>query len=638
MAITRLMQPFQLKNLQLRNRMVMAPMLSRLCHPNGVVSQKLIDYYVARARGGAGLIICEYCYIDTKESKANNGQLGVYDDQLISGLGDLAEAIQEWGAKTILQICHAGRSTSSRFMGRQPIAPSAMPTPMGEMAREMTIAEIEEIIESFAEAARRAKSAGFDGVELHGTHGYLLAQFLSPLTNHRADCYGMDRGLFALRTLERVRARVGNDYIVGYRMTANESLEGGLTLPEAKKFALRIEEKGIDYIHVSGGTAETALRITLPMYFPGKHLLPLAEGIKSVVRVPVIAVGAIHEPAAAEEALQKNQADLIAMGRALIADPELPNKIKSGRLSDIRTCLRCNDGCISRVRLALPQRCSINAEVGRERQMRLHPAPRSKQVCVIGGGPAGLEAARILALRRHRVTLLEKEPTLGGLVRYASVPDFKAELRSFLAYLKTQVEQCGVEIRRNCPATLEAVQELRPDAVVLAAGATMHRPAIPGADQLFVTQAVDLLAGRFQPGKRVLIVGGAAMGCEIALHLADQGRAVTLVEMLGELAPDLEPRTSLALRQLLQERRVETLIQWKVEKIEKNMVTLISRNWEKRVLETDSVILAMGLAPNRELLAPLQENFREVYAVGDCVEPRKIYQAIHEASFVGRTI
>ena len=347
MEFPHLMQSFQMKNLVLRNRIVMAPMLSRLCDPDGIVSQKLIDYYAERAKGGAGLIIVEYCYIDEKESKANQGQLGAYWDQLIAGLGDLAEAIQEWGAKAILQICHAGRSTSAKFMGRQPMAPSAMPGYTGEMAREMTLEEIEAAMESFAQAARRAKTAGFDGVELHGAHGYLMAQFLSPYTNRRTDIYGKDRGLFALQTLERVRARVGPDYVVGYRMGGEEFIEGGITLEETKAFARRLEERGIDYIHVSGGIIEVGEHFVIPMYFPKGDLLHLAEGIKQAVKIPVVAVGAIHDPFLAEESLKKKQADLIAMGRGLIADPEFPGKIHSGRLEDIRTCLRCNEGCSS---------------------------------------------------------------------------------------------------------------------------------------------------------------------------------------------------------------------------------------------------------------------------------------------------
>jgi len=633
-----LMQPFQMKNLALRNRIVMAPMLSRLCDPDGIVSQKLIDYYAERAKGGVGLIIVEYCYIDEKESKANQGQLGVYSDQLIAGLGDLAEAIQEWGAKAILQICHAGRSTSAKFMGRQPMAPSAMPGYTGEMAREMTLGEIEAVMESFAEGARRAKTAGFDGVELHGTHGYLMAQFLSPYTNRRTDVYGKDRGLFALQTLERVRAKVGSDYLVGFRMSGEEFIDGGVTLEEAKAFARRLEERGIDYLHVSGGIIEVGEHFVIPMYFPKGYLLHLAEGIKQAVKIPVVAVGAIHDPSLAEESLKKKRADLIAMGRALIADPELPRKIQSGRPEDIRTCLRCNEGCSSRVRRGKTQRCAVNAEVGRERTLRIHPASKPKQVCVIGGGPAGMEAARVLALRRHKVTLIEKENELGGLLRYASVPDFKEELRGFLQYLNTQVKKTGVEVLKGRQATLDLVKELHPDAVVLAAGSTMPVPEIPGAQKSSAANALDLLSGKFQPGDRVLVAGGAAMGCEIAAHLASLGKKVVVVEMMGGLALDLENRSRAALLHLLKERGVSTLLNWRLERIEEGRVLLSDRNRNRKEVGTDSVILALGLKPNQDLLEPLRKSFPEVQVIGDCLEPRKIYQAVHEGAFAGRII
>jgi len=638
MEFPHLMQSFQMKNLVLRNRIVMAPMLSRLCDPDGIVSQKLIDYYAERAKGGAGLIIVEYCYIDEKESKANQGQLGAYSDQLIAGLGDLAETIQEWGAKAILQICHAGRSTSAKFMGRQPMAPSAMPGYTGEMAREMTLEEIEAAMDSFAEAARRAKTAGFDGVELHGAHGYLMAQFLSPYTNRRTDIYGKDRGLFALRTLERVRARVGPDYVVGYRMSGEEFIEGGITLEETRAFARRLEERGIDYLHVSGGIIEVGEHFVIPMYFPKGYLLHLAEGIKQAVKIPVVAVGAIHDPSLAEESLKKKRADLIAMGRALIADPELPGKIQSGRPEDIRTCLRCNEGCSSRVRQGKTQRCAVNAEVGRERTLKIHPASKPKQVVVIGGGPAGMEAARVLALRRHKVTLIEKENELGGLLRYASVPDFKEELRSFLQYLKIQVKKTGVEVLEGHRATLDLVKELNPDAVVLAAGSTMPVPEIPGVQKSFAASALDLLSGKFQPGDRVLVAGGAAMGCEIAAHLASLGKKVVVVEMMGGLALDLENRSRAALLHLLKERGVSTFLNWRLEKIEEGRVLLSDRSGNRKEVGTDSVILALGLKPNQDLLEPLRKSYPEVQVIGDCREPRKIYQAVHEGFFVGRTI
>lgn len=638
MEFEKLTQPFRLKNLDLRNRIVMAPMLSRLCDPGGVVSPKLIDYYAERAKGGAGLLIVEYCYIDEKESKANQGQLGVYSDQLLAGLGDLAEAIHEWGAKTVLQICHAGRCTSRKYMGRQPMAPSPVPSYTGEMAREMTPEDIEGVIEAFAEAARRAKFAGFDGVELHGTHGYLMAQFLSPYTNRRADVYGRDRGLFGLRVLERVRSRVGKDFLVGYRLSGEEFVEGGITLDQARPFARRLEEAGIDYIHVSGSITEKGEHFVIPLYFPQGYLLHLAAAIKQMVQVPVIAVGAIHDPALAEEALEKGQADLIAMGRALIADPELPRKIQAGHAEDIRTCLRCNEGCSGRVRPNRTQRCAVNAEVGRERQMSIHPVSQPRHVCVIGGGPAGMEAARVLAQRKHRVTLLEKEDELGGLLRYASVPDFKKELRGFLHYQKRQIKKLGVEVLLRERATPERVRQLRPDAVILAAGSTMGVPGIPGADLPCAGTAVQLFAGALSTGDRVVVVGGSAMGCEAAAYLASQGKKVTVVEMLGDLAPDLETRARLALLQILKTKQVELLTGWKVQEIKKDRVLLAGREWQIKEIPAESVILALGLTPNRELIQPLKESFSEVHVIGDCLEPRKIYQAVHEGAFAARAI
>jgi len=616
----------------------MAPMLSRLCHPDGVVSQKLIDYYVERARGGVGLVIVEYCYIDREESKANQGQLGVYDDQLIAGLGDLAEAIRECGAKAILQICHAGRSTSSRFMGRQPIAPSAMGGYTGEMAREMTVKEIERVSEAFATGALRAKIAGFDGVELHGAHGYLMAQFLSPHTNHRSDRYGQDRGLFALQTLERVRDKAGEAFPIGYRMSAAEFVPGGISLEEARSFACRLEKKGIDYLHVSGGIIETAQNFVIPMYLPQGHLLPLAGQIKQSVSVPVMAVGAIHDMALAEKALATGKADLIALGRALIADPDLPNKAKAGFLENIRTCLRCNEGCSSRVPKGMTQRCSINTEVGREREKRVHPAPRPKVVCVVGGGPAGMEAARILAMRKHRVTLIEQDHELGGLLRYASVPDFKVELRGYVQYLKVQVQKLGVELMLDSRASLDLMRDLKPEAVVLAAGSRMDPPNIPGVAHPMVGTALALLSGKFVAGDRVLVAGGGAMGCEVAAHLALQGKTVFLSEMLSQLALDLENRSRSALLNLMKEKGVKTLNDRKVLAIESGRVFLADRENRQEEVLADSVILALGLKPNKELVAPFSENFKDCFVIGDCLEPRRIYEAVHEGAYVGRAI
>ena len=502
----------------------------------------------------------------------------------------------------------------------------------------MSLDEIESTIQAFANAAYRARSAGFDGVELHGGHGYLIAQFLSPYTNVRQDRYGKDRGLFGLQILDRVRSLIGRDYLVGYRISADEFMQGGTTLEEAKEFSGRLEKQGIDYIHVSGGSAETGQNIVIPVYFPQGHLLHLAEGIKQKVNIPVIAVGAIHDPQLAEDALQKKKADLIAMGRALLADPKLPDKIKADQLADICPCLRCNEGCRSRMMENKTQRCAVNAEVGRERSMKIRPTLKAKHVCIIGGGPAGLEAARILSLRGHRVTLLEKENRLGGLLRYASVPEFKAEMRHFMEYLIKQVNTLKVDVRHGCSATIDLVKEIKPDAVILAAGSSPLLPQIPGIEKPFVVNALDLLSGKSETGKRVLVVGGAAMGCEIAAHLAGQNRKVTLIEMRDAIALDLEPRARLALLSLLNQGGVEILEGRRLEKIEDGEIFVVDSNRNSKAIKGDSLILALGLIPNQELNQAVKENFGEVHIIGDCLKPRKIYQAIHEGAFAGRAI
>jgi 2-enoate reductase len=307
-------------------------------------------------------------------------------------------------------------------------------------------------------------------------------------------------------------------------------------------------------------------------------------------------------------------------------------------LENIRTCLRCNEGCSSRVPKGMTQRCAVNAEVGRERIMRIHPVPRPKQICIIGGGPAGLEAARILALRKHRVTLIEKDSDLGGLLRYAALPDFKTELRGYLNYLKIQVQKCGVDLMLNCQATIEIVGDLKPAAVVLAAGSEMPLPEIPGADLPMVGTALSLLSGKHKTGECVLVAGGGAMGCEIAAYLAAQGKKVILVEMLSDLAIDLENRSRAALLQMLKKNGVEILTDRRVLGIETGYVLLTDGEQNKGEVAVDSVILALGLKPNRTLLQPLKENFKECYAIGDCLEPRRIYQAVHEGAFIGRAI
>jgi len=634
-----LMSPYRLGKLELRNRMVMAPMLSRLCDQHGGVTQKLIDYYAARAEGGVGLIIVEYAYIDSEFSHAFIGQLGVYDDLLVAGLGDLAEAIHEWGAKALLQICHAGRCTSSKIIGRQPISPSANWNLAGtDMAREMTAGEIEDVKEAYAEAAHRAQMAGFDGVEFHGTHGYLLAQFFSPRFNRRSDSYGQDRARFPVEVVEKVRSRVGDDFVVGYRMSGEEFIPDGITIESAQDLARRLEQAGVDYLHVSAGLQEKGENFVPPVYLPVAPLVPLAEKVRGVVGVPVMTVGAIHDPDLAEDILAQGKADLVAVGRALIADPNMPAKVRAGRLETIRPCVRCMEGCCNRQASFLNQRCAVNPEVGRERDMKLTRADKVKRVCVIGGGPAGMEAASALAQRGHVVTLVEKEAELGGLLRFAAVPAFKKELNDLLNYMADEVNRHGVEVWLSQTATTDWIRGLSPDAVVVATGSSFRDPGIKGIDQESVVWATDLLADESRAGENVVVVGGSAMGCELALHLSRRGRSVTLVEMLDELAVDLFGVVRPVLLGLLEDSDVRVLTGHRLLEIQPTAALFSAPTQVPVAMHADTVALAFGLAPNTELAAQLAGAVENLYTIGDCVAPRKIYNAIQEGGFIGRKI
>lgn len=631
----KLLEPVKVGTMSLRNRIVMPPMCTRLAAPDGSVTKRMIDYYSERARGGVGMIIVEYSWIDEKESRAAISQLSVHSDHMITGLGELAEAIKVHGAGAVLQICHAGRQTTSAIMGKQPVAPSAVPCKfLRVMPRELTLAEIEEIQDAFAEAARRAKQAGFDGVEIHGAHGYLICQFLSPYTNRRTDKYGgplENRALFALETLEKIREKVGSQFTVGYRMSADEYVPGGLTLEETAKFAEMLEEVGVDYIHVSAGIYETLHHVVQPTYIERAHLLHLAEGIKKRVEVPVIAVGSL-DVETAEKALREGKADLVSLGRALIADPEIPKKLIEGRIEDIRPCIRGNEGCISRFFTGQTIRCEVNPAAGRECEFRIVPATLKKNVVVIGGGIAGMEAARVAALRGHKVTLIEKEEKLGGHAIEASVPKFKDDIRRLLSWLTKQVEKVGVEVKLKTEATPEFVKMLKPDVLIIAVGSDYIVPTIPGINKPFVATAADVLLGRKAVGEKVVVIGGGLVGCETALFIAEElKKKVTIVEMLDEILIGVEPICVMALMERLRKAGVKIHTGWYLEEVTDKGVICTDKKWRRHEIEADTVVLAMGLTARKELVEKFKGLAPEVYVIGDCVEARKIYHAFEDA-------
>lgn len=635
MANWKLLEPVTVGKLLFRNRIVMPPMLTCSARLDGSVTKVTLDHYSTRARGGVGAIIVEYSFVDNKASKAAPSQLGIYSDNLLAGLNQLAEVIKANGAAALIQIVHGGRQSSPGAMGREPVAPSAIPSKVtGVMPKELTIAEIVEIEDAFAEAALRAKLAGFDGVELHGAHGYLLSEFLSPYTNHRTDKYGgglEGRATAALEIIAKIRRKVGSDFIVGYRMSADDYLPGGITIAETGQFAMMLENAGVDYIHVSAGMAESGHHTVQPMYVSKAHNVHLAEGIKKMASIPVITVGS-HDVYTAEEALKQGKADLVAMGRTLLADPELPTKLASGRVSDIRPCIRGNEGCISRVDFGLMIRCEVNPACCRDDEFNIIPAANKKRVTVIGGGIAGLEAARVAALRGHEVTLLEKGGKLGGHLIEATVPKFKDKTRELLGWLIEQVEKTGVRVKLKTEATSSLIGELKPQVLIVAIGSDYIIPRVPGCEKACVLTAKNVLLGERAVGDKVVVVGAGLIGCETALYLTDElNRKVSIVEMLDEMLVGVQFMCQLALKERLKELDVDIHLGWHLDEITDKGLICSDKIWRRHQLEADTVVLATGLAARKGEVEQFKGLAPEVYTIGDCVEARKIYHCFEDA-------
>lgn len=631
-----LFKPLRIGKVEIRNRIAMPPMVVAYAGPNGEVTDQLISYYEARAKGGVGLVIVEAAYVNP-QGKVVLGELGIYDDQLIPGLSRLADAIKRHGATAAIQLIHGGIQAKVP----EPVGPSAIGrkiVPPTKTPRELTTEEVEQLVEDFANAALRAKKAGFDMVEVHGTHGYLVCQFLSPLTNKRTDKYGADRVLFAEEIVKRIKEKCGEDFPVIFRLCANEFLEGGITIEYAKEIAKRLEEAGVDAFDITGGNYDTMDLLLMPMYHEKEgFFFELAAEIKKVVNVPVISGGLIVNPEVAEKAIKDGIVDMVFLGRQLIADPEWPRKVREGRVEDIRPCLACNEGCISRVFDGKATACAVNPLSGLEykwpSEEDIPKAKNKKKVLIIGGGPAGLECARIASIRGHDVTLVEKESELGGTVNIAAVPSFKNRLAKLIKWYKVQLKKLGVNVMTNTTATPELIKNVNPDVVIIATGSEPLVPNIPGVEN--AVTADDVLLGKAAVGENVVVIGGGLVGCETALYLAQQGKKVTIVETLPEIAKDLEPVSKIALTRkggLFEKYGINVITNSPVVEIRKGEVVIVDKIGRRRSISADSVVIAVGrksVVPE-ELISEAKKIGKEVYIIGDAKAPRKVIDAIRE--------
>ncbi len=643
----KLFEPGLIGRILVKNRIVLPPCTTNYAGPTGEVTDRLISYYAERARGGAGLLIIENTQVKYPEGKNVSCQLRLDNDKYIPGYRELADAIHLYGARVFQQIHHAGRQVHNTE-GVQPVAPSAIPDGFLQIpVRELEPAEIWDLVERFSETALRVKKAGMDGVEFHGAHGYLIGEFMSPHTNQRVDEWGgsFDRRLkFLTEIVRRTRQKVGPDFTLCLRYSADEFVPGGLTLEDGQKIARLAESLGINVLNVSSGIYESMPTLLETMRFEEGWRVYLAEAIRKVVKIPVITVGQIKTPAFAERVLAEGRADFVALGRPLIADPQWPNKARTGSDEAIRKCISCNTGCIGgHVFNDLYMRCAVNAEVGRERMdgwLEIKPAARKKKVMIAGAGPGGMEAARVAALRGHEVTLYEKEKELGGQLRVAALAPGRDKLNYILEFEVPQLKAMGVKVETGRAVDQDLIAAVRPDVLIVATGAEPLIPEIPCNWGGNVYMYWDVFTGKASvAGEKVIVAGGGVGGCEVALLLGLQGKKVTILEWLDELALDEEPITRF---DLLTNQLPEAGVQWitgrNILEIAEKGVTVMDRHGRRSLLQTDSVVVALGTRSVETLAEKAREVVPEVYVIGDSVRPRKIIDAIYEGAAIARLV
>lgn len=662
-----LFSPIKINTLEIKNRLVMAPMGLGYTRDNQV-NERIVAFFRERARGGVGLI--DVGGVRIHETGGGANVIALDDDRFIPGLKKLTHEVHEHDTRIIAQLYHPGGLYPSVYLGgNPPVSSSAVRSGLSkETPRAMTLEEISQMQGYYTSAALRAREVGFDGIDIIGAAGYLISQFLSPIRNLRDDAYGgslENRMRFALEIVDQIRSQAGKDFPIFFKMAANEFMQGGNRLLEGMTFARELEQAGVDCILTAGGWHETRVP-QLPMSVPDGTWLYMAKKLKEAVQIPVITCNQIRDPHMAEQVIRDGLADMVGMGRQLLADPHYANKVKEDRTDDINYCIGCLQGCFDTVQKLGSVSCLVNPEVGREYEMDQTPSAVSKKVMVLGGGPGGMEAALVASLKGHQVTLCEKSEKLGGQLPYVAAPSDRRKFNLFENYLIHQMEKHGIDVRLNCDMTSDEILASNPDAVVLATGALPIVPDIPGVDLPHVHGAWDVLMDRKAVGKEVVVIGGGATGCETALFLAEKGtlspealhylfvkeaedvetlrematkgvKGVTIVEMLPKMGRDIGAATRWSILQDLRRFGVKLITGAEAMAIEKEAV-VIFREGRKEHLSCDSVILALGSKSHNPLEVELRKKLQDVHVIGDAKGPRKALDAVHEGFDVGYQI
>lgn len=652
MEMKSLFEPIKLGKLEVPNRVVMAPMGTSLYSPDDTWPRRTIRYFEERAIGKVGLILTSFTRVHDKLATGSAPLTGIYDDRLIPSHKELVQKVHKHGSKIILQIALHG----CKFGGTE--APSSIYSlNYNVKPRALTTDELDYLVECFIKAGDRAYEAGYDGVEVHGGYSYLIGQMISPALNKRTDKYGgslENRMKFPVDIINGILDR-HPDFTVGFKYSAYEWLEGGVDLELAREMAKYVtSETGVCFLDIASSSSTTMVKTSEyshvpPVYIPRNTLMPLAEAIKKTVPdMPVIANGAISVPQEADEAISGGQCDMVAVGRALVADPHWASKAQSGNSQDITPCIRCNI-CHHQLWLGTPLCCSVNPYVLKESDRYLPEPKVKKKVMVIGGGPAGMRAAVTAARRGHEVTLYEKKPYVGGMMYPGSRPQFKDDVNRLLEWFKNQLNQNNVELKLNTTVTADMVEEINPDALVIAIGADPIMPDVSGMDKPHVDSAVNILTdiSKYQ-GQKAVVVGGGEVGCETACFLADNGYEVTLVEILRDILVETEiTEIKLRLTDLMKEKNIKVMTETKLNAITDEGAEVIvpydtqmglAQGGREEGLEADLVAIAVNQKPDNELIKILSMKALEVHTIGDCVDVARIKEAVEAGEQTGRTL
>jgi len=638
-----LFRSLQLGSLTLPNRVVMTTVKLGYSNKTGEVTKRHIAFYKRRAEGGVGLMTTAPMFIQLNGRELPT-QLGIYADEFVPSLRWLTDAVHASGGRIMAHINHAGRVANPNLVPpEERISASDVLCPANQVTpRPLTSHEIANVVAAFGAAARRVCEAGFDAIEIPFSHGYLIHQFLSPHTNRRTDEFGgsfENRIRFGQDVIATVREQVGDGFPIVVRMNAKDYVEGGLVIDVAIKIAQALEEMGVNTLSVTSGTmCETVPFCLYPTGTPKANLFPMSARIREAVSLPVIVAGRVRTPTLAREALSAGQADLIGLGRPFLADPDWVVKAESGDDESILLCAACHQGCLAELRKGHGTGCIFNPITGREAELQIEPAAQQRRVMVVGGGPAGLEAATFAAQRGHIVTLYEQENHLGGQFALAAKAPYKEEFQDVIRYQALMAQRAGVDIRLGTRVTSQMVIESRPDATILATGGIPLAIPFPGLENAHWLLASDLLEGGVQvTTPTTLVIGGGLVGLETADYLAAHGVQVTLVEMLDEVGGDMDILAKNMLLKRLQKNGVTLLPKTKVLRLTED--TVIAQQGDQEIsLPIETVVVAVGVRANRELSDELEGSDFNLHIIGDAVEPRKVLDAIWEGFEIGNRI